>query len=91
MPDISGDALRVCRRCLLLESGDRYNYELIREYIKKIRPSERTEAGEYERRLELCRSCDELADGTCLKCGCYVEFRAAFRQQRCPNVKNRKW
>ncbi len=83
--------LRICRRCLLLEAGDKENFDLIQEHIKKIRPSERTPGDEYEKRLSICRTCKELVDGTCLKCGCYVEFRAAFIRQRCPDTGNRKW
>ena len=29
--------------------------------------------------------------GVCMKCGCYVEFRAAFKKNNCPNVKDRRW
>ena len=75
---------RVCRRCLLFESGRADVLESVREHIAKLPPRDRCGEAEYERRLALCRACEHLADGTCLKCGCYPEFRAAFRTQRCP-------
>lgn len=37
-----------------------------------------------ERRLEGCKSCDELQNGTCMQCGCYVEIRAARLDMHCP-------
>ena len=35
---------------------------------------------------ELCRTCDDLHNGTCALCGCYVEARAAKKRQGCPKV-----
>lgn len=83
--------LRECKRCLLLQSGDNKNYELIQQYIKKIKPEEKCDDALYSQRLECCRECDNLISGTCIKCGCYVEFRAAFRNKKCPDTKNKKW
>ena len=45
----------------------------------------------YEKRLSECKSCDNLISGVCMKCGCYVEFRAAFKKNNCPNIKDRRW
>ena len=75
---------RVCRRCLLEESGRADVLSSIHEHIEKIPPRGKTEPAEYARRLAICGVCEHLADGTCLKCGCYPEFRAAFRTQKCP-------
>lgn len=83
--------LRECKKCLLLQSGDEDNYELVQQYIAKIKPEERCEDTIYSERLENCKNCDNLISGMCLKCGCYVEFRAAFRNKKCPDMKNRKW
>ena len=38
----------------------------------------------YENRLKICKECDDLVAGTCLKCGCYVELRAAVTRNKCP-------
>ena len=83
--------LRECKRCLLLSSGQEDNYKMVKKYIEKIKPDEKTEPELYEKRLEECKSCDCLTSGVCIKCGCYVEFRAAFKKNKCPNVKNRRW
>ena len=64
---------------------------LIKEKIEKLSPEERVSNDVYEKRLQACKACDELISGMCLKCGCYVEFRAAFKNKRCPNTANRKW
>lgn len=76
-----------CKRCLLLQSGDSYNYELIQTYIAKIKPADKCDDVLYSQRLEICKSCYQLVNGTCLKCGCYVEFRAAFAAKHCPKSK----
>ena len=77
-------AERICRRCLLFESGRADVLESVREHIEKIPPRDKCVGEAYAARLALCRACEQLADGTCLQCGCYPEFRAAFRTQRCP-------
>ncbi|MBO5934419.1 MAG: hypothetical protein J6Q94_02915 [Clostridia bacterium] len=83
--------LRECKRCLLLQSGDEDNHKMVQQYIAKIRPEEKCDEELYQKRLEICGSCDNLISGTCIKCGCYVEFRAAFRLKHCPDTKNKKW
>ena len=80
-----------CKRCLLLQAAEEDTYRDIQEQIGKIAPEEKAEAELYDKRLAACRECDQLLSGVCMKCGCYVEFRAAFKAMKCPNVKNRKW
>jgi hypothetical protein len=83
--------MKECKRCLLRESAENATFEDIRGRIDRLRPEEKADAELYERRLDACRTCDHLISGICMKCGCYVEFRAAFRQMKCPNVSDRKW
>ena len=64
---------------------------VIKERINALSPDERCNDDVYERRLSLCKNCDNLISGVCMKCGCYVEFRAAFLKQKCPDVRDRKW
>ncbi len=80
-----------CKRCLLFESAQNSTLELIKEKISKLSEDERADSELYNHRLSLCKECDYLLSGVCQKCGCYVEFRAAFKKQKCPNVSNRKW
>ena len=41
----------------------------------------------YRKRLDVCKNCDYLNEGTCGACGCYVELRAAARTGKCPYKK----
>lgn len=81
------ETLRQCRRCLLLQSGKDDVLADIKSRIAAIPPKDRTPEDLYGARLERCAGCDHLVSGTCLKCGCYPEFRAAFIRNGCP-VKN---
>lgn len=83
--------MKECKRCLLRESAENDTFESIRIRIDKLRPDEKADEELYQRRLDFCRDCDHLISGICMKCGCYVEFRAAFRQMKCPNASDRKW
>lgn len=80
-----------CKRCLLLESAEGAMLESIKERVEKLSPEERVSQELYEERLSQCKLCDNLISGMCLKCGCYVEFRAAFKNKRCPDPAGRKW
>lgn len=78
-----------CLRCLLQEADEAQLYEIIQQRIAALPPSQKADPGEYARRLSLCGGCDELISGTCRKCGCYVELRAAKRSASCPHEKPR--
>ena len=65
--------------------------ESITTRIDKLKPSEKADNELYTKRLNKCKSCENLISGVCMKCGCYVEFRAAFKKQNCPNTKDRRW
>lgn len=80
-----------CKKCLLLEAGEEASYRGVQDYLSGLDAADRVDSGEYSRRLQLCRLCDCLISGMCLKCGCYVEIRAALKGQSCPNYDNRKW
>lgn len=38
-------------------------------------------------RLNTCIECEFLTGHTCLKCGCFVKFRAALASKKCPMKK----
>ena len=80
---------RPCR-CLTGEMpGGAELAAIIRERISLIPEEERTPDGEYAARLSRCRECEHLQRGTCARCGCYVEIRAAGKARRCPDVPDR--
>ena len=58
-------------------------------YVEALPEEMRADAAEYRRRLALCLTCDSLRDGTCARCGCYVEARAAKAALACPAVPPR--
>lgn len=80
-----------CKRCLLYEAAETDILESIKSRINKLSDDEKADEELYQKRLEECKNCENLISGVCMKCGCYVEFRAAFKKQRCPDVKLKKW
>ena len=84
------DAL-TCKRCLLEETEDELALSrLIRSRVALLDERAKVSDAEYSRRLVLCESCDQLRNGTCMQCGCYVELRAAKRALRCAHPQP-KW
>lgn len=79
-----------CTRCLLEEAGNRDMARLISERISVIPEDKKADGELYKMRLDLCKGCDSLNGGTCVKCGCYVELRAARKDGYCPS-ENRLW
>ena len=69
------------------ECGREDTFKTIIKHIKKLSSGEKASDAEYARRLGICKECEFLEEGTCLKCGCYPEFKAAFNIQKCPMKK----
>lgn len=79
-----------CRRCLLEDMADENDYyKSVLRYRATMPKKLRTPDGAYAARLEFCRACESLQNGTCMQCGCYVEMRAARIDMHCP-LEN-KW
>ncbi len=81
----------ICKKCLLLEAGNRGAHEKIRELIDDIDDDLRANDLLYNKRISICQNCESLISGMCLKCGCYVELRAAYKNKSCPNYGSEKW
>lgn len=80
-----------CRRCLLEDMpSEAVLMENIRDLIALLPEEQRAPEESRAARLAICRCCDQLADGTCALCGCFVELRAAKARMRCPAVPA-KW
>ena len=76
----------ICRRCLLIEMEDqRALADLMREWLEAIPDEQRADERIYRARLDACRACDELMNGLCSQCGCYVELRTAKARLGCPH------
>lgn len=81
---------RVCRKCLLRDMDEGEYFANLREYIANLDEELKVDEGEYERRLGLCKECENLMSGMCRVCGCYVELRAVMKKNSCPGV-SKKW
>ncbi|MCI9409515.1 MAG: hypothetical protein HFJ89_06815 [Oscillospiraceae bacterium] len=79
-----------CRKCLLAETDLTGVYASVREMVAALPEWRKTSEAEYNRRLGICKSCDFLGEGTCEKCGCYVDLRAARSEMHCPH-ENHFW
>ncbi len=75
---------RLCKRCLT-EKLSAEAYAAVKEYIALIPEEKRTDSAAYRERLDKCLGCDELINGMCAKCGCFVEIRAAYAFRQCPH------
>lgn len=82
--------IKACRKCLISEMAQEDLAAGLNEYISRISDDIRTPHEEYERRLLICKNCDSLISGMCMRCGCYVELRAAAKSNYCPDI-NKKW
>lgn len=80
-----------CKRCLLLEAGEKKSFACIKEYISSLDDDLKVSNDVYRKRLEICKTCDHLLSGMCLKCGCYVEVRAILNNKDCPDCDNKRW
>lgn len=89
MTDINqGENLRLCKKCLTRELiGQEETYRTLREYIENLDSDIKAEDGLYEERLAICKECEMLLTGMCRSCGCYVEMRAAVKNNYCPRKK----
>lgn len=77
---------RFCKNCLLMDQAEEDQKDL-KKYLSVIRDEDKTDEKLYEKRLDICRTCDKLMEATCEACGCYVEFRAAIKHGKCPKKK----
>lgn len=81
---------RICRRCLSREMPDASYFQNMYDYITHMDPDIKTDESLYNERLALCKQCDQLLNGMCRVCGCFVEMRAAVKTNQCPGT-HCKW
>lgn len=73
--------MAVCKRCLLKDMNFEEYHTTILDYIESL--EDRAQQELYDKRLSICRSCDNLINGMCKLCGCFVEVRAAKAKNEC--------
>ena len=81
--------LRICRKCLIRETEKEEYFRTLRQYIDALEEDARVSPGGYRERLSLCGSCEKIRQEMCTVCGCYVEFRAAQKVRKCPDIPPR--
>ncbi len=84
----AGPVKKPCFRCLLQESSQKEALEQVRGILALMPQEEKAPEELYQKRLQICKSCDALMEGQCRKCGCFVELRAAKKDARCPGEKH---
>lgn len=77
---------KMCRRCLLEDFAPQEYIKNMRTYIEGLAEETKADTALYRRRLEICRECENLYEGMCKLCGCFVEYRAALRIKGCPDT-----
>ena len=80
---------RIPCRCLLAEQWPEL-HQAVRDYVELLPEEQKAPDDVYQARLAVCKACENLRDGTCGLCGCYVEARAAKRGLGCPALPA-KW
>ena len=74
-----------CKLCLVRDIAEKADiYEMVKRTRAMLSEADRASDELYEERLGVCTQCDSLLAGTCQKCGCYVEIRAAGKAAHCP-------
>ena len=65
-------------------------YEDLSRYIQRMDEELKVDQQIYEKRLNICSTCDRLMNGMCRLCGCFVELRAVQKVRKCPDLPA-KW
>ena len=78
-----------CKKCLLYEMPDAERYQGMYDYINNLDDDLKVSQELYQQRLAICRECEQLLEGMCRICGCYVEMRAVMKGKMCPDVIKR--
>ncbi len=72
-----------CKRCLLRDMDDAAFFASVQAYVDRIPQEQKVPETLYRERLAQCGKCDHLVNGMCALCGCFVEVRAARKNQHC--------
>lgn len=81
---------RFCKKCLLDKVMGEAEYKHMKDYISNIDSEIKVTEEDYKNRLNTCIECENLINGMCKLCGCFVEMRAAVKKNYCPDIE-RKW
>ena len=82
--------LLVCSNCLPGQNNEETFYEDLSGYSQSLDEDLKVDQQIYEKRLNICSTCDRLMNGMCRLCGCFVELRAVQKVRKCPDLPA-KW
>ncbi len=81
----------LCRKCLQEEIEESGLREYLDNYAATLPNEIRAPEEEYKKRLSLCEDCGHRIRFTCVLCGCYIQARAAKKNQKCPIPGAPRW
>lgn len=81
----------LCRRCLDRPISERELMEYLDNYVSSLPDGIRVREETYQARLSECSACPRRIAQMCTLCGCYVQARAAKKNQRCPEPGHPRW
>ena len=85
MTILGGPYMIQCKKCLLADIDENEYFKTILDYVASLPPEDKVSDAIYEQRLNICKECEDLVNGMCKKCGCYVELRAVKLFMNCPS------
>ena len=77
----------LCKKCLLREAFPADSEKYVASLLRRMTPAQKAPDEIYRSRLSQCEACDQLNNGTCMGCGCLVELKAAYKNEKCPYKK----
>ena len=78
---------KICTRCLLKDYSKEQYEAIVTNGLASLPKEDLVSSEVAANRLDVCKECDRLNQGTCLACGCFVELRAALTKGKCPYSK----
>ena len=78
---------KICTRCLLKDFSKEQFEAIVINGLASLPKEDLVDNAESNRRLDVCKDCGKLNQGTCLACGCFIEIRAPLKKGTCPYSK----
>ena len=78
----------LCKKCLLREAFPEDYEKYVNSLLRRMPETQKAAKEAYDSRLSQCKACDQLNNGTCMGCGCLVELKAAYKNEK---NKKKKW
>ena len=81
-----------CEACSVSVHLTQEEIDMLFGKMSKVRNIKTVSEDEYEKRMNICKSCDSLMyETTCRHCGCIVQIKAKLQNATCPYPFNPKW